>query len=205
KSPVAPLAAPPGRAPVEHTRRPFNRIYQCWSRLKPGLPRAAQPAMTTRTSLFVTVLTSLSGCMLQTGGGDDEADTSTEFSELDEVVARHATEANHLPNNVPVFDHAGVTTTVSTKGSIDLNNEFFQDLGTNGRRCVSCHIPTAGWTVTPRQLQSVFNATDGGAFDDGFGLAAVFRTNDGSNSPHADVSTLAKRRTAYSMLLKHGV
>jgi hypothetical protein len=161
--------------------------------------------MNTRTSLVVTLLTSLSGCLLQTGGGDDEADTSTEFSELDEVVARHATESNHLPNNVPVFDHAGVTTTVSSKGSIDLNNEFFQDLGSNGRRCVSCHIPTTGWTVTPRQLQSVFNATDGGAFEDGFGLGAVFRTNDGANSPRADVSTLAKRRSAYSMLLKHGV
>jgi len=161
--------------------------------------------MNTRTSLAVTLLTSLSGCVLQTGGGDDEADTSTDFSELDEVVAAHATEHNQLPNNVPVFNHAGVTTTVSAKGSIDLNNEFFQDLGTNGRRCVSCHIPTVGWTVTPRQLQSVFNATDGGAFEDGFGLGAVFRTNDGSNSPKADVSSVAKRRSAYSMLLKHGV
>jgi hypothetical protein len=69
--------------------------------------------MTTRTSLFVTLLTSLSGCVLQTGGGDDEADTSTEFSELDEVAAAHATEHNHPPNHVPVFNHAGVTTTVA--------------------------------------------------------------------------------------------
>src|ERR1041384_7809272 len=161
--------------------------------------------MNTRTSLVVTLLTSLGGCVLQTGGGDDEADTSTEFSELDEVVAAHATEHNHLPNNVPVFNHAGVTTTVSARGSIDLDNEFFQALGSNGRRCVSCHVPTVGWTVTPRQLQSVFNATDGGAFEDGFGLGAAFRTNDGANSPRADVSTLAKRRKAYSMLLNHGL
>src|SRR5262249_56526076 len=34
---------------------------------------------------------------------------------------------------------------------------------------------------------------------------AVFRTVDGSNSPKADVSTLAKRRQAYSMLLTKGV
>jgi hypothetical protein len=33
----------------------------------------------------------------------------------------------------------------------------------------------------------------------------VFRTVDGANSPKADVSTVAKRRTAYSMLLNHGV
>src|SRR5437763_7298157 len=131
--------------------------------------------MTTRTSLFVSLLASLSGCVLQTGGGDDEADTSAEFSELDETVARNATEHNQLPNNVPVFDASGVSTTVSAHGSIDLNNEFFQDLGTNGRRCVSCHIPTVGWTITPRQLQSVFRATDGGAFEDGLGLGAVFR------------------------------
>ena len=161
--------------------------------------------MTTRTFLFSALLTSLSGCVLQTGGGDDEAAESSEFSELDEVVARHATEHNHLPNNVPVFNATGVSTTVSSHGSIDLNNEFFQDLGSNGRRCVSCHVPTVGWTVTPRQLQSVFNATDGGAFEDGLGLGAAFRTNDGANSPRADVSTLAKRRSAYSMLLKHGV
>jgi hypothetical protein len=33
----------------------------------------------------------------------------------------------------------------------------------------------------------------------------VFRTVDGANSPKADVSTVAKRRQAYSMLLDHGV
>src|ERR1043166_4727558 len=163
------------------------------------------PAMTTRTFLFSALLTSLSGCVLQTGGGDDEGVESSDLSELDEVVARHSTEHNHLPNNVPVFNASGVSTTVSSHGSIDLNNEVFQDLGSNGRRCVSCHVPTVGWTVTPRQLQSVFNATDGGAFEDGLGLGAAFRTNDGANSPLADVSTLAKRRSAYSMLLKHGV
>src|ERR1044071_5692717 len=163
------------------------------------------PAMNTRSFFVASLLASLSGCVLQTGGGDDEADESTEFSELDETVARHSTERNPLPNNVPVFNKAGVSTSVSAQGSIDLNNEFFQDLGSNGRRCVSCHVPTVGWTVTPRQLQSVFNATDGGAFEDGFGLGAAFRTNDGANSPRADVSTLAKRRKAYSMLLNHGL
>jgi hypothetical protein len=51
----------------------------------------------------------------------------------------------------------------------------------------------------------VFDLTDGGKFEDGLGLSAVFRTVDGSNSPNADVSTLAKRRKAYSMLLNRGV
>jgi cytochrome c peroxidase len=124
---------------------------------------------------------------------------------LDDVVARHADDRLRLPNHVPVPDATGAFTTVSTFGFIDLGNEFFQDLGSNGRRCVSCHLPTAGWSVTPGQLRAVFEATRGGVVDDGLGLGAVFRTNDGSNSPLADVSTLAKRRAAYSMLLTRGL
>jgi hypothetical protein len=134
-----------------------------------------------------------------------EAGDTADMSQFDEVVARHGDLHNRLPNNVPVLDATGVFTTVSSHGFIDLNNEFFQDLGTNGRRCVSCHVPTVGWTITPKQVQAVFDQTDGGKFDDGLGLSAVFRTVDGSNSPEADVSTLAKRRAAYSQLLTKGL
>ena len=124
---------------------------------------------------------------------------------FEDVTARHCDSHNRLANNVPVHDATGVFTTVSSRGFIDLENEFFQDLGSNGRRCVSCHVPTTGWTITPKQLQETFEETDGGAYDDGLGLAAVFRTNDGANSPKADVSTKAKRRQAYSMLLNKGL
>jgi cytochrome c peroxidase len=124
---------------------------------------------------------------------------------FEDAAARHCDSHNRLANNVPVRDATGVFTTVSSHGFIDLENEFFQDLGSNGRRCVSCHVPTAGWTITPKQLQETFEETDGGAYDDGLGLSAVFRTNDGSNSPKADVSTKAKRRQAYSMLLTKGL
>jgi hypothetical protein len=110
-----------------------------------------------------------------------------------------------LPNNIPVLNEAGYSTTVSSAGKIDLSNEFFQDLGSNGRRCVTCHLPTAGWGITPEQTQEVFWATRGGAFDDGLGLGAIFRLNDGANRPDADVSTFEKRKKAYSMLLNHGV
>jgi cytochrome c peroxidase len=110
-----------------------------------------------------------------------------------------------LPNGTPIHNDLGATATISTQGSIDLENEFFQDLGTNGRRCVSCHLPTAGWTITPAQVQKIFDDTDGGAIDDGFGLGAMFRTNDGATSPDADVSTLEARREAYSMMLTKGL
>jgi cytochrome c peroxidase len=157
-----------------------------------------------------TLLSLATGCIDQ-GPGDDASSTADddgapdESTQFDEIVARHCDQHNVLPNNVPVLDATGVFTTASAHGAIDLNNEFFQDLGGNGRRCVSCHVPTAGWTITPKQLHTVFDLTDGGDFEDGLGLSAVFRTVDGSNSPKADVSTLAKRRQAYSMLLDKGV
>jgi hypothetical protein len=110
-----------------------------------------------------------------------------------------------FPNHVPILNGDGWATTVSTAGGIDFGNEFFQDLGENGRRCVSCHLPTAGWGITPPQIQEIFALTQGGKLNDGAGLGAIFRTNDGSVSPNADVSTLAKRRTAYSMLLNRGL
>ena len=161
------------------------------------------------------------GGMLWTAGCLNSADQAGEASETDEVaseaqasqldesfedvVARRCDDHNRMANNVPVRDDSGAYTSVSSHGFIDLNNEFFQDLGGNGRRCVACHVPTAGWTITPKQLKATFEETEGGKFDDGLGLSSVFRTNDGANSPNADVSTKAKRRQAYSMLLDKGL
>ena len=125
---------------------------------------------------------------------DDRAPGDTQFSRL-----------RQLPNGMAFPNPTGFASTFSTAGRIDLSNEFFQDLGANGRRCVSCHQPGAGWTVTPPQVQSIFELTQGGVIADEFGLGAIFRTNDGSNSPSADVSTLAARRRAYSMLLSKGL
>src|ERR1700759_3339733 len=65
--------------------------------------------------------------------GADEASTASELeaaSTFEDVVARHGDNHNRLANNVPVRDASGVFTTVSVRGYVDLNNEFFQDLGT---------------------------------------------------------------------------
>jgi cytochrome c peroxidase len=105
--------------------------------------------------------------------------------------------ATSLPNNLPFPDPSGFVATYSTAGAIDLGNEFFQDLGTNGRRCVSCHVPATGWTITPPEVQLRFELTGG--------TDPIFRTNDGSNSPNADVSTVDARRAAYRMLLRKGL
>ena len=102
-------------------------------------------------------------------------------------------------------DDTGEISTKSSLGSIDTTNEFFQNLGTNGRRCVTCHVPSRGWTITPGYLMEVFDRTRGGTCDDGQGFSAVFRPVDGATSPTADVSTLEARRTAYKMLLSRGL
>src|SRR5215813_10686321 len=88
---------------------------------------------------------------------------------------------------------------VATIGLDDTNsaNPFFQSLGTNGRSCATCHQPAQAWTITPSELRGRFDRTDG--------LDPVFRVNDGSNCEGADVSTIQKRRQAFSLLLQKGL
>ncbi|MBS0298651.1 MAG: hypothetical protein JSR32_01750 [Proteobacteria bacterium] len=100
---------------------------------------------------------------------------------------------NRLPNMFSSENSHGKDATYSTAGFIDLNNPFFKSIGTNGRSCASCHAPEQGWTITPKAVKKIFNKTQG--------LDPLFRLVDGANSPLADVTTIDKRRAAYSMLL----
>jgi hypothetical protein len=50
----------------------------------------------------------------------------------------------------------GIDATYSTAGYIDLNNPFFKSLGTNGRSCSTCHVPSEGWVITPKGVQARF-------------------------------------------------
>ncbi len=114
----------------------------------------------------------------------------------EQVGSVESLSTDELKNSFPIANELGVSTTYSTAGSVDLNNEFFQDLGTNGRNCGHCHKAAEGWTVSAAGIQDAFDRTGG--------LDPVFRTNDGSNRPDADVSTVEARRSAYSMLLSRG-
>jgi hypothetical protein len=91
----------------------------------------------------------------------------------------------------------GIARTFNINGFTNLDSLFTRNLGTNGRTCFTCHDPVNGWSIGPGALGNRFDATGG--------TDPVFRTNDGANSPNADVSTVNARRTAYSMLLAHGV
>lgn len=97
----------------------------------------------------------------------------------------------------PFVNPTGAVQTISTTGRIDTTNPFFQSLGTNERSCFSCHRPDAAWSITPASVSDRFRRTRG--------LDPIFRTNDGSVSPFADVSTIEARQIAYGMLLTKGL
>ena len=88
---------------------------------------------------------------------------------------------------------SGVLATVGTNGT-EAENPFFQELGTNGRSCATCHRPAQAWTITPAELHDRFEQTDG--------LDGIFRANDGSNCEGADISTVATLRLAFRLLLE---
>ena len=112
-------------------------------------------------------------------------------------VAISALAGGFDPNLQDFPDPTGAIRTVSTTGSIDTNNPFFQSLGSNGRACISCHQPGDAWTVTPPHIQERFAASHG---ED-----PIFRPVDGANCPSADVSTEEARERSYSMLLYKGL
>jgi cytochrome c peroxidase len=85
---------------------------------------------------------------------------------------------------------------------------------TNGRFCESCHANNEGWTIRPASgplnavarfngVQPPFSSNDSAADNDQ--LDPLFRTNDGTTSPVADVSTPSARMAAYRMLLTKGL
>jgi hypothetical protein len=115
-----------------------------------------------------------------------------------EAAAVSATKS-HLSAVARAANENGLAATLNVNGAIDTSsaNPFFRSMGENGRTCGSCHVPKENWSITPAGVRQRFDETDG--------LDPIFRTNDGSNSPTADVSTTKARRSAYSMLLTKGL
>ncbi|OLB38873.1 MAG: hypothetical protein AUH11_05530 [Acidobacteria bacterium 13_2_20CM_57_17] len=103
-----------------------------------------------------------------------------------------------IPRSQEFSDPDGRFANYNQGGPTDISkNPFFQDLGTNGRRCVTCHQASDAWSVVPAHIQARFEATHG--------TDPIFRPNDGSGCPTQDVSTEAARREAYSLLLNKGL
>src|ERR1700722_9230322 len=125
------------------------------------------------------------------------------YQKLGVVIALLAMATNaapqSLPNLFPLPNGRGLLETYNINNApISLRGAFFQSLGTNGRSCSSCHLPTEGWSVSAAEIQLRFLLTQG--------MDPIFRTNDGSNCDHnINTSSLEGRRQAYSLLLSRGL
>src|SRR6266404_6616905 len=115
------------------------------------------------------------------------------------IVAIRGSQITLIPNGTFFLNPTGASETYSTTGGgVDLRGPFFQSLGTNGRSCGSCHQPSDGMSVSGANVQQRFLQTQG--------QDPIFRTVDGSNCNHSmDVSTLAGRSAAYSLLRTRGL
>ena len=106
------------------------------------------------------------------------------------------------PPIIPQFeidnDAAGAIATFQPGGAtFPVNNPFFQNLGTNGRTCFTCHQPQTGWTVSAAGVAARFAGSDG--------TDPIFRLVDGATCPTANVSTLQAKRQAYTLLIEKGL
>jgi len=106
------------------------------------------------------------------------------------------------PPIIPKFqiddDPVGAVATFQPGGAtFPANNPFFQDLGTNGRTCFTCHQPQTGWSVSAASVAARFDGTAG--------TDPIFRLVDGATCPNADVSSLQAKRRAYSLLVEKGL
>jgi cytochrome c peroxidase len=96
-------------------------------------------------------------------------------------------------NLFPYADPSGMVATYSASGSIDGGNPFFQSLGTNGRSCASCHLPSDAWGLSAAHARQVFAASGG--------TDPLFAAVDGANCPSAAPGDAGAR----SLLLGHGL
>lgn len=102
-----------------------------------------------------------------------------------------------VPTPLVSLNPSGAVSTISTTGSIDLTNPFFKNMGSNGRTCLSCHVPSQGWSISPPEVALRFLTT--------LGTDPIFRPVDGAVCPSAKVSTVLERASAYRLLLKKGL
>jgi cytochrome c peroxidase len=94
-------------------------------------------------------------------------------------------------------DPSGMIATYQPNGATrTATSPFFQNLGTNGRTCFTCHQPEDGWGLSAQHAQDRFaeDPTD-----------PLFRLVDGATCPSDDVSTLDAMRKAYSLVISKGL
>jgi cytochrome c peroxidase len=111
-------------------------------------------------------------------------------------VLAGAVSASMIPNLLPFLDPTGFVSTVNTAGEIDTSerNTFFENLGTNGRNCGTCHIAANGMGLSTDNIQERFHRTKG--------RDPLFADFDGANCPN---SPNPSDPAAHSLLLSAGL
>ena len=99
----------------------------------------------------------------------------------------------YIRNLQPFRDSTGYAATYNTAGEIDKGNAFFQQLGTNGRTCASCHQADQAFGLDAAHIRRLFVATRG--------RDPLFAPVDGANCPNAKEGDASGR----SLLLNHGL
>jgi cytochrome c peroxidase len=110
--------------------------------------------------------------------------------------------AQPTPPVIPRFsldpDPSGAVSTFQPGGAtFTFNNAFFENLGTNGRTCFTCHQPQSGWGVSAAGVAERFAASGGND--------PIFRLVDGATCPSDDVSNPAAKAKAYKLLTEKGL
>jgi cytochrome c peroxidase len=128
-------------------------------------------------------------------GAIDHAQRMRQFFDADQG-------AQPTPRVIPQLeldvDPSGAIATYQPNGPRQTaGNAFFQDLGTNGRTCLTCHQPQNAWTVSASSVQARFFAS--------FGRDPIFRIVDGATCPSDDVSSFGAKLKAYRLLMSKGL
>jgi cytochrome c peroxidase len=105
----------------------------------------------------------------------------------------HAGPSPFNPRLTVGIDATGLIGVYKDDGPLDQQSEFFQNLGTNGRNCGTCHIASEAMSFTPAHARSLYDETRG--------ADPLFASFDGANCSNA----ARKDRAAHSLLLKNGL
>ena len=108
-------------------------------------------------------------------------------------TARKPEDRSDIANLQPYLNATGYVATYSASGNIDQKGAFFQSLGTNGRSCATCHVPSQAMSFTPKAAQVRFAQTRG--------RDPLFAAIDGANCPSARPGDAYSR----SLLLTSGL
>ena len=95
----------------------------------------------------------------------------------------------YLPNLFPFFNFSGFSGTYSATGSVNLSGPFFQNLGTNGRNCATCHQPGNAFGLSASNAKLRYFATRG--------KDPLFAQVDGANCPTGPADN--------SLVVNHGL